>query len=60
MQRLEAIAVLDESGNEPVKQLWVTGEATVETKVARGSHEPLSEVVVPDPVDAYANKQGIA
>ena len=59
MQRLQAIAVLDESGNEPVEQLWVTGKATVETKVAGGGHKPLSEVIVPDPVDDYANKQGI-
>ena len=57
---LKLPAVLDEPGGQPVQQLGMRRRITRRAEVARGPHQTDPEVVLPDPVDDHAGRQGVA
>ena len=60
MDRLEAPALGDQLGGEPVEQLGVRRPAAVEAEVARRLDQARAEVGLPEPVDDHAGEQRIA
>ena len=56
---LQAPAVLDEPVGQPVEQLGMGRRLAHRAEVARGSHQADAEVVLPDPVDDHASRQGV-
>ena len=60
VDRLDRPAAGDEPGGEPVEQLGMTRRLAAEPEVGRRGDDSPAEVVLPDPVDHHAGRQGIA
>ena len=59
VDRLDRPAGGDEPGGEPVEQLGMGRRFAAEPEVGRRGDDPPAEVVLPDPVDHDARRQGI-
>ena len=57
---LETPVVVDQLVGEPVEQIRVRGQASVDPEIAGGFDQAGSEVVLPEPVDNHAGEQRVA